>query len=380
MTSASLLLSSPIVLDLAESQANFIDETFQLHGYPEGCGGCARDEGSCGWSRGHWLNIGRSPTVSAHTAHVAAVTANSGQKPTLSNLVPSLTADQWDTFRALLASVKDGTAEKLSAQDFSFDDNEGAIHLQLLPRGFGATSCHMALYHHWNELSEKVFITFSFSQPNYKKWSRLFLLLARRFNLQGYLKGSIAPISDDDDKWFQLDVILQGWILSTITDEVSDLVLSSVSTASTLWTMIHDLFHDNKHAQAMQLEHQFRTTVKGSTPMAAYCQELRNIADWLDDVDAPVCGQLSSFSTGSGLLWAKPAARPCWKVGTPAATAAASTAGVAATVLLTVTVGIGFLAATSAMAPPLDSVVALDADRGVATATGVEVEGVQTAA
>ncbi|VFQ68405.1 unnamed protein product [Cuscuta campestris] len=128
----------------------------------------------------------------------------------------------------------------------------------------------------------------AFSQPNYKKWSRLFLLLARRFNLHGYLDGSIVPIFDDDDEWFQLDAILQGWILSTITDEVSDLVISSVSTASTLWKIIHDLFHDNKHARAMQLEHQFRTTVKGSTPMATYCQELRNIADWLDDVDAPV--------------------------------------------------------------------------------------------
>ncbi|VFQ81268.1 unnamed protein product [Cuscuta campestris] len=131
-------------------------------------------------------------------------------------------------------------------------------------------------------------IQLSFSQPNYKKWSRLFLLLARRFNLQGYLNGSIALVSDDDDEWFQLDAILQGWILSTITDEVSDLVLSSISTAAALWTVIHALFHDNKHARAMQLEHQFRTTVKGSTPMATYCQELRNIADWLDDVDAPV--------------------------------------------------------------------------------------------
>ncbi|VFQ96201.1 unnamed protein product [Cuscuta campestris] len=131
-------------------------------------------------------------------------------------------------------------------------------------------------------------IQLSFSQPNYKRWSRLFLLLAQRFNLHGYLKGSIAPISDDDDEWFQLDAILQGWILSTITDEVCDLVLSSLTTASALWKMIHDLFHDNKHARAMQLEHQFHTTVKGSTPMAAYCQELRNIADWLDDVDAPV--------------------------------------------------------------------------------------------
>ncbi|RAL45463.1 hypothetical protein DM860_014852 [Cuscuta australis] len=79
-----------------------------------------------------------------------------------------------------------------------------------------------------------------------------------------------------------------GWILSTITDEVSDLVISTTTTAAELWRVIHALFHDNKHARAMQLEHQFRTTIKGSMTMATYCQTLRNIADWLDDVDAPV--------------------------------------------------------------------------------------------
>ncbi|VFQ79118.1 unnamed protein product [Cuscuta campestris] len=79
-----------------------------------------------------------------------------------------------------------------------------------------------------------------------------------------------------------------GWILSTISDEVSDLVISSVSTASDLWKVIHDLFHDNKNTRAMQLEHEFRTTVKGNTTMAAYCQHLQNLADWLDDIDAPM--------------------------------------------------------------------------------------------
>ncbi|VFQ62008.1 unnamed protein product [Cuscuta campestris] len=131
-------------------------------------------------------------------------------------------------------------------------------------------------------------VQLSLSQPNYKKWSRLFLLLVRRFNLKGYIDGSVVPLFDDDDEWFQLDALLQGWILSTITDEVSDLVISSVSTASALWKVIHDLFHYNKHTRAMQLEDEFRTTVKGNSTMAAYCQQLQNLANWLDDVDAPV--------------------------------------------------------------------------------------------
>ncbi|VFQ76549.1 unnamed protein product [Cuscuta campestris] len=107
---------------------------------------------------------------------------------------------------------------------------------------------------------------------------------------EGYINGSVVPLSDDDDddKWFQLDALLQGWILSTITDEVSDLVIYSVSTPSALWKVIHNLFHDKKHAQAMQLEHEFRTTIKGNSTMEAYCQQLQNLADCLDDVDAPV--------------------------------------------------------------------------------------------
>jgi len=133
-------------------------------------------------------------------------------------------------------------------------------------------------------------IQLSLTEPNYKKWSRLFLLLVRRFNLLGYLTGDTKPTGDDDVEWIQFDALLQGWILSTVNDEVSDLILASHSTAAGLWTAVHDLFHDNKHARAMQLEHRFRTTIKGSKSMMEYCQTLKNLADYLDDVDAPVSG------------------------------------------------------------------------------------------
>ncbi|VFQ64415.1 unnamed protein product [Cuscuta campestris] len=134
-------------------------------------------------------------------------------------------------------------------------------------------------------------VLLSFTEPNYKKWSRLFLLLVCRFSLCDFLTGKSAPSGADDADWYQLDALLQGWILSTINDEVSDLVISSTDSAAELWRSIHSLFHDNKPARAMQLEHQFRTTRKGSLSISAYCQTLKNIADWLDDVDAPVSEQ-----------------------------------------------------------------------------------------
>ncbi|VFQ69589.1 unnamed protein product [Cuscuta campestris] len=131
-------------------------------------------------------------------------------------------------------------------------------------------------------------IQLSISAPNYKKWSRLFLLLVRRFNLQGFLTSDTKPSGDNDTEWVQFDALLQGWILSTVTDEVSDLIIASHDTTVGLWKAIHDLFHDNKNARAMQLEHQFCTTVKGTKSMVDYCQTLKNLADCLDDIDAPV--------------------------------------------------------------------------------------------
>ncbi|VFR01382.1 unnamed protein product [Cuscuta campestris] len=104
----------------------------------------------------------------------------------------------------------------------------------------------------------------------------------------GYLDGIIIGKSADDAEWYQFDALLQGWILSSVSDEVSDLVLANSPTAAALWKAIYKLFHDNKHARAMQLEHRFRTTIKGTKRINECCHTLKNLADYLDDVNAPV--------------------------------------------------------------------------------------------
>ncbi|VFQ80142.1 unnamed protein product [Cuscuta campestris] len=203
------------------------DTCYQLHGYPEGWGRHSIGGRGRGRGRGISVSTGRGAGgQQPHTAHVAAVGSagsSGGSDPSSSGaVVPSLTAEQWDTFKALLASVKDAPTEKLSGD---------------------------------------------------------------------FLTGKSSPSSTDDSEWFQLDALIQGWILSTVNDEICDLVLSTTNSASELLKAIYNIFHDNKPARAMQLEHQFRTTMKGSLSIAAYCQTLRNLADWLDDVDAPVSEQ-----------------------------------------------------------------------------------------
>ncbi|VFQ95791.1 unnamed protein product [Cuscuta campestris] len=133
-----------------------------------------------------------------------------------------------------------------------------------------------------------ILVQLSLSEPNYKKWSRLFRLLILRFNLKGYIDGTTIASSADDAEWYQFDALIQGWILSTITDEVSDLVLANNLSAHARWTAIYNLFHNNKHAREMQLEHYFRTTVKGQLSINDYCHLLKNLSEYLDDVDAPI--------------------------------------------------------------------------------------------
>ncbi|VFQ72969.1 unnamed protein product [Cuscuta campestris] len=104
-----------------------------------------------------------------------------------------------------------------------------------------------------------------------------------------FIDGTTIASSVDDAEWYQFDALIQGWILSTITDEVSDLVLANNLSAHALWTAIYNLFHDNKHARAMQLEHHcFCTTVKEQLSINEYCRLLKNLSEYLDDVDAPV--------------------------------------------------------------------------------------------
>lgn len=74
----------------------------------------ARGRGGGGHGRRHGRgsNTGRGAVVQPMAyATATSVASVSGQEPVTT--VPSVTADQWKTFRALLASVKNGSTKKL---------------------------------------------------------------------------------------------------------------------------------------------------------------------------------------------------------------------------------------------------------------------------
>ncbi|VFQ83557.1 unnamed protein product [Cuscuta campestris] len=74
---------------------------------------------SGGRGHGRGISTGRGTGgQQLHAAHAAAVgpsgSSSAGESSTGGVVIPSLSAEQWETFRALLASVKDAPSEKLS--------------------------------------------------------------------------------------------------------------------------------------------------------------------------------------------------------------------------------------------------------------------------
>ncbi|VFQ73089.1 unnamed protein product [Cuscuta campestris] len=88
--------------------------------------------------------------------------------------------------------------------------------------------------------------------------------------------------------WEFLEELLACYLRINGRDNHGYIVGAFVDLLVHLNNAIYKLFHDNKHARAMQLEHRFRTTVKGTKIINEYCHTLKNLADYLDDVDAPV--------------------------------------------------------------------------------------------
>ncbi|XP_021764060.1 uncharacterized protein LOC110728694 [Chenopodium quinoa] len=69
-----------------------------------------------------------------------------------------------------------------------------------------------------------------------------------------------------------------------------------------LWSRLEEVFHDNKHTRAVYLEEKFNNTrLENFANMAAYCKEIKLLADQLSNVDNPVSDRKMVLQMISGL-------------------------------------------------------------------------------
>lgn len=119
---------------------------------------------------------------------------------------------------------------------------------------------------------------------NYSKWLTLFLLVVGKYNVMDHVEGEDEP-DHDSSEWVRDDLCVLGWIYSTISDELFQLVSTPNITAYGAFTALHQMFRDNKMSRAVHLEAEFHSIVQGDMSISAYYHKLKAFADGLRDCD-----------------------------------------------------------------------------------------------
>lgn len=144
-------------------------------------------------------------------------------------------------------------------------------------------------------------VTLDIKTPNYQKWSHFFTVTVGRFSLTPLLLGLERPSNISNDDWTRGDFLLQSWIYSTITDDLSSMILSKTASAHDLWQALASLFTDNKEYRAIHLQEQFKSLKKSSLSIHEYCKLIKTTADSLADVGHEISDKQLVLQTLHGL-------------------------------------------------------------------------------
>lgn len=157
------------------------------------------------------------------------------------------------------------------------------------------------LAHAITNIKSLIPITIDIKNPNYQKWSHFFAIAVGRFALHDVLHGAERPPFISSDDWNRADYLLQSWIYSTISDDLSSMILSKTANAHDLWLALSSLFTDNKDYRAVQLEEKFKSLKKGSLSIHDYCQSIKLTANSLADVGHSLTDKQLVLQTLHGL-------------------------------------------------------------------------------
>ncbi|XP_076887925.1 uncharacterized protein LOC143538207 [Bidens hawaiensis] len=138
----------------------------------------------------------------------------------------------------------------------------------------------------------------------YASWVKLFTLHARGYEVLSHIDGTPAPGNDDPSfpSWQKIDSIVLQWIYGTLSDELLERVLENDSTAYEAWNRVKKIFHNNRGPRVAALEQKFVSMKLRNTPsLEVYCQQLKEIAGQLNDLDSPVTEQRLVIQLVNGL-------------------------------------------------------------------------------
>nr|GEU71124.1 ribonuclease H-like domain-containing protein [Tanacetum cinerariifolium] len=78
------------------------------------------------------------------------------------------------------------------------------------------------------------------------------------------------------------------WILGSLSDSLQEQVVTTPGNAKALWDHLKDLFHDNKDAQAINLDNELRSVKIGKMSVNEYCTKIKSMENRLKNLDCDV--------------------------------------------------------------------------------------------
>jgi len=160
-----------------------------------------------------------------------------------------------------------------------------------------------------NAAATNVFVPHSFSHPipekleatNFLNWRRQVLAAVKGYRLQKYLLGPqyIPPqfASDEDEargvfsedflNWESQDSLLLSWLLTSMTQSISDLVIEC-EYSHEVWDRLQVHFSSKTRAKVNQYRTQLRTMKKGSLSLFDYLLQIKKLANALSSVGSPI--------------------------------------------------------------------------------------------
>ncbi|CAD6244123.1 unnamed protein product [Miscanthus lutarioriparius] len=109
-------------------------------------------------------------------------------------------------------------------------------------------------------IKEHVPVELNLAESNYTEWCCFFDAFIGKFGIDSHL-SSPPTVEAHRDPW---------------------------AVAYSIWSSIHDQFHDNKLHRTVYLEAEFRSLVQGDMDITAYTGQLKQLPDALRDVGQPV--------------------------------------------------------------------------------------------
>jgi len=123
-------------------------------------------------------------------------------------------------------------------------------------------------------------VELNLAESNYTEWHCFFDAFIGKFNIDSHLSSPPTVEAHRDPWWCMIDQCILSWLYNSISPDVC----APRATSYSIWSSIHDQFHDNELHHAVYLEVKFWSLVQGDMDITAYTGRLKQLSNALRDV------------------------------------------------------------------------------------------------